>query len=289
MLFSVVTPSFRNSAWLRLCIASVADQEGIEHEHLVQDACSEDGTQDWLPHEPRVRAFIEKDAGMYDAINRGFRRAQGDYLAYLNCDEQYLPGALQAVANYFAMHPDVDVVIAGTVIVDAAGRYLASRHALKPLPASLWLRFNVMTCSMFLRRRVIDEMGLFFDPQWRALGDFFWLAEAVRRGVRFGELRRFTATFTETGENLGLDDIAGRERAEKVHRTPRWVRLAAPALIAQHRWRMFRQGAFSQQPFSYSLYTTDSPSRRITIEVAKPTGLWRRPNSTADGQIPKLP
>ena len=44
-----------------------------------------------------VKAFIEKDSGMYDAVNRGFRRAQGDILAYINCDEQYLPGALQAV------------------------------------------------------------------------------------------------------------------------------------------------------------------------------------------------
>ena len=43
-------------------------------------------------------AFIEKDGGMYDAVNRGYRRAQGDILAYLNCDEQYLPGALKTVA-----------------------------------------------------------------------------------------------------------------------------------------------------------------------------------------------
>ena len=40
----------------------------------------------------RVRAFVEKDQGMYDAVNRGLRRATGEMLAYLNCDEQYLPG-----------------------------------------------------------------------------------------------------------------------------------------------------------------------------------------------------
>jgi len=44
--FSIITPSFRNSAWLKLCIASVADQQGVELEHLVQDSCSDDGTQD---------------------------------------------------------------------------------------------------------------------------------------------------------------------------------------------------------------------------------------------------
>jgi glycosyltransferase involved in cell wall biosynthesis len=100
MKFSIVTPSFRNSSWLKLCIASVADQQGVELEHIVQDSCSDDGTQDWLPQDKRVKAFIEKDGGMYDAVNRGYRRATGDILAYLNCDEQYLPGALKAVADF---------------------------------------------------------------------------------------------------------------------------------------------------------------------------------------------
>ena len=97
MKFSIITPSFRNSSWLRLCVASIADQQGVELEHIVQDSCSDDGTQDWLPRDQRVQAFIEKDSGMYDAVNRGWRRARGDILAYLNCDEQYLPGALKTV------------------------------------------------------------------------------------------------------------------------------------------------------------------------------------------------
>src|ERR1700722_12182525 len=108
MRFSVVTPSFKQSQWLKLCVASVADQ-GVEHEHIVQDAGSDDGTLDWLPHDARVKAFIERDRGMYDAVNRGLRRAQGDILSYLNCDEQYLPGALPAVEKFFADHPHVDV------------------------------------------------------------------------------------------------------------------------------------------------------------------------------------
>jgi glycosyltransferase involved in cell wall biosynthesis len=85
--FSIITPSFRNSRWLKLCIASVADQQDVELEHIVQDSCSDDGTGDWLPQDRGVKAFIEKDGGMYDAVNRGYRRAQGDILAYLNCDE----------------------------------------------------------------------------------------------------------------------------------------------------------------------------------------------------------
>src|SRR5579872_3892708 len=99
MRFSVITPSFRNSSWLNLCIASVADQE-VELEHIVQDAGSDDGTLDWLLSDRRVRAFVEKDSGMYDAVNRGLRKSTGELLAYLNCDEQYLPGTLKAVSDW---------------------------------------------------------------------------------------------------------------------------------------------------------------------------------------------
>src|ERR1041385_7805342 len=115
--FSIVTPSFRNSQWLRLCIASVADQQGVEVEHIVQDAGSDDGTLDWLTRDPRGRAHVEKDKGMYDAVNRGLRRARGEFLAYLNCDEQYLPGALKKVSDFLDRHPDVDIVFGDCIVV----------------------------------------------------------------------------------------------------------------------------------------------------------------------------
>ena len=70
MKFSIITPSFRNSSWLKLCIASVADQSGVELEHIVQDSCSDDGTQDWLSRDPRVKAFIEKARDEKERLDR---------------------------------------------------------------------------------------------------------------------------------------------------------------------------------------------------------------------------
>src|SRR5580658_6593149 len=131
MRFSVVTPSFRQSQWLKLCVASVADQ-GVEVEHIVQDACSDDGTLDWLLTDPRVQAVSEKDAGMYDAVNRGLRRASGQILSYLNCDEQYLPGALQAVETHFESHPDVEMLFGDCLVVDAKGDFICYRKVQKP-------------------------------------------------------------------------------------------------------------------------------------------------------------
>jgi len=77
MKISIVTPSFRNSEWLKLCVASVADQAGVEVEHIVQDAQSDDGTQEWLARDPRVQAYIEKDQGMYRCRESRLAAGQG--------------------------------------------------------------------------------------------------------------------------------------------------------------------------------------------------------------------
>jgi glycosyltransferase involved in cell wall biosynthesis len=275
MKFSIITPSFRNSRWLKLCIASVADQQGVDFEHIVQDSCSDDGTQNWLPQDRRVKAFIEKDTGMYDAVNRGYRRAQGDILAYLNCDEQYLPGALKAVADYFDAHPKVEVALAGTIVVDGGGNYMCHRHSLVPHPHHVWFRFSVLTSSVFLRRSVISERGLYFDTRWRDLGDFHWFQALMKNRVPMAVCDTFTSVFADTGENMNLKPNSIREMIATTAMAPRWVRALKPAWVVQHRLRRMAAGHFSLPPTAYSIYTLDSPEQRVQIDVPKPTAIWR--------------
>ena len=274
MKFSIITPSFRNSNWLRLCIASVADQAGVELEHIVQDSCSDDGTQNWLPHDPRVQAFIEKDAGMYDAINRGYRRATGDILAYLNCDEQYLPGALAAVQNFFEKNPHIEVALAGSIVTDGEGKYLCHRHSLTPHPFHMPFRFPVLTSSIFIRRKVIHERRIFFDTRWRDIGDFHWVLALIKNHVPMAVCDTFTSIFADTGENMMLKPNALRERAETSAMTPRWLRLLKPVWIVHHRLRRIAAGHFSLPATSYAIYTLQSPERRVTFDVPKPTAVW---------------
>jgi glycosyltransferase involved in cell wall biosynthesis len=274
MRFSVVTPSFRNSDWLKLCVASVADQAGVEVEHIVQDAESDDGTQDWLARDPRVRAYIEKDQGMYDAVNRGWRRAHGEVLAYLNCDEQYLPGALRAVQELFQQYPQTDVVLADTVIVDSQSEFVCFRKSLVPWKSAVWVSNPVISSSIFIHRRVLSEHKLFFDTQWRALGDKMWIVEMLRRGLNMRVLRRFTSSFAETGDNLGLKPSADHEHRLIMEMAPAWVRRWKSLLIQVHRFRSLFRGKYWQKPFTYSIYTLASPDHRVDFHVSSPTGVW---------------
>jgi len=273
--FSIITPSYRNSTWLRLCIASVADQE-VAVEHIVQDAESDDGTLDWLPQDSRVRPFVEKDAGMYDAINRGIRRATGDVLAWLNCDEQYLPGALRAVGEYFEQHPDVDVVFGDAVMVDAAGEYLFHRKVLVPQLYHTWIcHLAVPSCATFFRRRLLDAEGTIFDPSFRVIGDADWILRLIQHRVRMGAMRRFMAAFTIAGTNLSLNPRAQEEHRWLVARAPRWAARLRPWWVAHHRLRRLVGGIYSQEPFSFALYTQQSPARRLERRVERPTFRWR--------------
>ena len=276
MRVSVVTPSYRKSEALKLCVASGADQDGVEVEHIVQDAGSDDGTLDWLVSDSRVKAYVEKDKGMYDAINRGLAKAGGEILAYLNCDEQYLPGTLKAVADFLEAHPKVDVVFADAVVVDGKGDYICHRKVVQPSKYHTWLcHLGTLTCATFFRRKLIDDNGLFFEPNWHALGDTRWILELLEKEIPTAVMRRFTSAFTDDGENLSLKPRAILEKKALFNSAPLWARKFAPFFVLQHRLRRLLGGIYSQQPFTYSIYTRASPNQRVVHAVDKPTFLWR--------------
>ena len=275
MRFSIVTPSFNPSPWLPLCIASVADQ-GVEVEHIVQDAGSTDGTLDWLRSDPRVQAFVERDDGMYDAVNRGLRRAGGDILAYLNCDEQYLPGCLQTVGKFFQSHPAVEVVFGHFVVVDAEQQYLFHRKVQVPLKYHTWVsHLTTGTCATFFRRSILDKRGLFFDARLRDVGDADWVLRLLQRRVAMAALNEFTSSFAMTGANMGTKPNALREMRELRESAPLWARTLRPLLKVHHRARRLIGGVYSQQPFSYRVYTATNCRERVLFQATHPRFRWQ--------------
>ena len=273
--FSIITPSFRQLDWLKLCAASIADQTGVRVEHIVQDAGTGPELEAWAAGRKTLALHVEKDRGMYDAVNRGLRRASGEILAYLNCDEQYLPGTLSAVADYFKAHPEVDVVFGNALVVDSAGRYLCSRAALPPMKYHTWVcTLSVFTAATFFRRRLIDEEKLFFSDEWRAVGDAVWNLELRRHKVRMGALGRTVATFTFTGDNLITAPNSVQEQERLRASAPVWVQKLQPLWTLLHRLRRLLHGNYRPKPLTYAIFTHDSPAARQTFAVEKPSFRW---------------
>jgi glycosyltransferase involved in cell wall biosynthesis len=276
---TVVTPSFNMLDYLKRCRASVADQVGPTHEHIVVDAESADGTQEWIKSNPAVIGIIEKDKGMYDAINKGLRIAKGEIVSYLNCDEQYLPGTLEYVKNYLTNDPSVDVLFGDTLLIRPDGSLISVMKSYKP--AWQWMmgaNLYLYTCSMFVRRRVIDD-GQLFDPRFRGTGDHEFIVRLLRAGYRLKNTRRFLSAFTLTGANhsqTAHEDL--REDARRLDLiTPWWIhRLKVPLRASRMLVKAISGGYVHWSPVEYRIYPSASATERRTFRTAHPSALWPR-------------
>jgi glycosyltransferase involved in cell wall biosynthesis len=261
-MISVITPSYNQLEWLRLCASSVADQKGVPHEHIVQDAGTGIELENWARTMPDLSLYVEKDEGMYDAVNRGLKRAQGEILSYLNCDEQLLPGALECVAGFFDANQDVEIIFGDSILVDKSGHPLSYRRTVLPILSYVrHVQLNTPTCSTFFRRSLIDR-GLLFNPKWKVIGDQAWIESLLRHGIRMATIRAPLAVFTFTGENLSSKPVSKAEAMRRQNGDSSVTRLRKAAYVVRHRLRKLAAGAYRSRDIDIQLYTLESPSFR---------------------------
>jgi glycosyltransferase involved in cell wall biosynthesis len=262
MLISIVTPSFRQLNWLKLCAASVADQRGVRYEHIVQDAGTGPELEQWAATVPNLRLYVEKDEGMYDAINRGLRRASGEICSYLNSDEQLLPDALARVSSFFDSDPDFDVLFGDAILVDRGGNPISYRRTVLPrLSHVRYAHLNTPTCATFFRRRLVDR-GFFFDPEWKVIGDQVWIENLLQAGIRMATLREPLAVFAFTGANLGSTQASQDEALRRRGDQTLSGKLHKLAAIVSHRIRKLFAGAYKRRSIDIEIYTPESPGVR---------------------------
>src|SRR3954447_20687666 len=109
---SIVTPSYNQRQFIEQTILSVINQNYPALEYIIVDGGSTDGTVDVIrKYKDRLAGWTsEPDKGQYDAINKGFARATGEIMGWINSDDQYLPWTLATVARIFSQFPEVEWV-----------------------------------------------------------------------------------------------------------------------------------------------------------------------------------
>jgi len=335
--------------------------ESIEVHHHIQDACSTDGTAEFLeefqfevgglslpvgrccrqaPASLRVKSEVERggkecpildsgqkkpktpnfqpqtalsgytfsyasepDNGMYDAINRGVlrtldlqrtedRRHQSEgekatnrlpqisnsdesVVAWLNCDEQYLPGTLHKMFGFFEQYPNTDIMMGDVLLVNGKGGLVAFRkgYALRRayVEAS---HLYTLSCATFFRQHVFDQSDG-FDTIFQAAADEAFMLRALRAGFRARHVRAYLSAFTFSGENLGAGAVADQEHLELKSRARRWVRILKPAINTVRRCEKWLSGAYVQRfPLEYAVYSDDLGERKC---FSADRGTWRWP------------
>ncbi len=318
--FSIVTPTFNQLDWLRLCIASVRDQavatpsrldaglSTLTIEHIIQDAgtpgieelarelgaafyrdgqlvfgerkeTSEKRRETSHQHSnPAVKErpayslkiFSEKDAGMYDAINRGLARSSGEIFAWLNSDEQYLPETLSKVAEVFQQQTKLDVLLGDAILLNYSLEPICYRRIMLP---SLWHtrldHLHSLSCAMFFKKSSLPNPPL--NPRWKVISDAVLMEHFLVNRKNIHACRLPLAAYAFTGQNLSADKNC-KELDQWWAETRRPPRALRPFVILHNRLRRFLAGAYQNFQLDTKIHTSFGyKSLRVSV-----SGLWPR-------------
>ena len=246
---TVVTPSYNQAKFLEATIRSVLDQGYPNLEYIVMDGGSTDGSLEIIRrYEKHLAGWVsEKDGGAADAIAKGFSRATGTILAYLNSDDLYLPGSLHAIGE--AMRdPAVDVAYGNTYWIDSGGAILGERRQ-TPFARMGYLYggFDLQQPATFWTRDLYLKCGG-IDPSYLFAFDMDLFVRFAKRKARFKHVNKFVASFRIHPQSKSSNDFAICERELR-----RLREAYLPFPFQSFRASCFRNLARIQRVFWYTL------------------------------------
>jgi glycosyltransferase involved in cell wall biosynthesis len=201
-LISIVTPSFNQATYIGEALASVRLQNNENWEHLVIDGVSTDGTIELLRGQTKNGGqqkmfwISEKDGGQSEALNKGFRRATGEIVGWLNSDDRYRAKCFERVVQAFEDHPDVDIIYGDYLIVDEGGKVIKIRREIE-FNAFVLLYHRILyipTTATFFRRRIFED-GNWLDENLQYAMDLEFFIRLSERGYRFKHIPQLLADF----------------------------------------------------------------------------------------------
>ena len=187
-LVSIVTPSFNQAPYLEENIRSVVEQDYPRIEYLIVDGGSADGSVSIIKqYADKISWWVsEVDQGQTDAINKGFGHARGQYMAWLNSDDTYQPGAVSAAVKYLQEHPDIGMVYADCNFIDqnsqVIGKFGAAQTDYKRLRRGY---VHIPQQTMFFRAELWHALGP-LDPSFYFAMDYeLWVRIASRTKIKY--------------------------------------------------------------------------------------------------------
>jgi len=186
MKVSVIIPSYNQGRFIGRTIDSVLSQKGVDLEIMVFDAGSKDGTIETLKsYKDQIKWVSEPDRGQTDAINKGLKVATGDIYCYLNSDDVFYAGALQAVVKTFEKEPSIRIIYGDADHIDENDAVIEPYYNEKWSYQRLLDICYICQPATFWRREITEEYGVFDDSLNFAMDYDYWLRIGSQEPIHY--------------------------------------------------------------------------------------------------------
>jgi len=190
---SIVTPSFNSAKYIEECILSVQNQQYTNFEHIIVDGGSTDGTLEILKKYEHLKWISEQDQGQSDALIKGFKKATGDIIGWLNADDVYLKGTFQNVVNTLS-DVRVDGVYSNYLFCDEELRPTKEIVTHRPVRWLALFHCYIPSVTFFFKRKLLDN-GLTIDTDYYLAMDKEFFAHILFAGFNIQYEDKFFSMF----------------------------------------------------------------------------------------------
>ena len=212
-LVSIITPSYNQAAYLEQTLLSVLNQDHAPIEYIVVDGASKDASVEIIKkYSDRLAYWVsEKDGGQAEAINKGFARATGEIIAWINSDDYYLPGAVSAAVKMFEANPEVMLVYGNMLAVDEHGKTF-NTLTYKQLILEDLLCFQIIgQPAVFMRRSALQKTSGLDSTFHFLLDHFLWIQLAQHGKILHADQTWAAARYHAEAKNRAKAAEFGRE------------------------------------------------------------------------------
>ena len=204
---SIVTPVFNNAPYIENCIKSVLNQDYPYLEYIIIDGGSIDGTAHIIEKYAHLLAYFvsEKDRGQTHALNKGFARATGDIFAWLNADEQYLPGTLFDVGRAFSSHLGLDFFYGNRIIVNSDLLEIGRKKwfPLHPRWRVLCIGRVLPTDASFWKAKIHRKTGELDEKHFPKFGmDVDWFLRLSLNIKKWKHTKKYLSAYMERSDRI---------------------------------------------------------------------------------------